>query len=137
MKTHKSIVKRFKRYIVILLSTLILSIFIKNSFLDILLFFLMCLPICYFFYIVIKKFRLYYELLFILISSLIFFINFRIIRSYMLPPMIGQDGTVGFTHYFGYPFYFESIVFLIFFLAPFFVILIKKVKMMGNDNYEK
>lgn len=49
---------------------------------------------------------------------LILLINFRSFRSLVFGPEIGKEKIVGYTHYFGYPFYFDTILFFVFIFVP-------------------
>lgn len=65
----------------------------------------------------------------LLIYALSIFATFRYIRSLFYPPEILEEKIVGYAQYFGYPFYFDTLLFFIFVLtpiAPLFYILFKK-----------
>ena len=57
-------------------------------------------------------------LIYIFIIYLFIFLNFRYLRSLFGRPEIGENGIIGYAQYFGYPLYFETILFAIFILAP-------------------
>lgn len=63
---------------------------------------------------------------------LIVFILFRNIRALFPPPEIYSNKIVGYSQYFGYPFYFDNILFwailVVTFFAPFTLKLWKKKK---------
>jgi len=63
------------------------------------------------------------------IFGMVFIFSFKSIRGFMYPPEIGKEKIVGFAHYFGYPFYFDTIVFFVFIFSPVivaFLILLRK-----------
>lgn len=70
----------------------------------------------------------------IMLSSLlniVLLVNFKNIRSIFPPPEIGRDGLVGFAQYFGYPFYFDTLIFFFMIFVPistFIVLYIKNRK---------
>ncbi len=57
-----------------------------------------------------------------LFELVILLMFFRPLRRLSPPPEITKVGTVGFAHYFGYPFYFETIVFWSVFLSPIIIV---------------
>lgn len=66
------------------------------------------------------------SLLFFLIFVLI--LSFRKIRDAFPPTEIGHEKIVGYTQYFGYPFYLDTIIFFVFVLSPLIsVFLIHKI----------
>ena len=71
-----------------------------------------------------KTFLLSFTLLIVLMFG------FKKIRALFPPPEIGSDKLVGFSQYFGYPFYFDSLffIFLIFFPVAFFSFFYYKEK---------
>ncbi|MCL5438471.1 MAG: hypothetical protein M1268_00595 [Patescibacteria group bacterium] len=67
----------------------------------------------------------------LLVSSIfliILMLGFKKTRSLFPPPEIGNDKLIGFSQYFGYPFYFDTIFFFMLILIPIciFVILYKR-----------
>ena len=63
-------------------------------------------------------------LFYISIIYLIILLNFRQLRSLFGSPKITGDGIVGYAHYFGYPLYFEIIIFFVFILSPIVVFFV-------------
>ncbi|GEM_PF-3098869 len=53
-----------------------------------------------------------------IILNLVLLLGFKKIRSYISPPEIGRDGLVGFAQYFGYPFYFDTLIFFFMIFVP-------------------
>lgn len=60
----------------------------------------------------------------------IFFIMaaFKKIRAVFPPPEITKDKLVGFTHYFGYPIYFDNMIFLLIIFLPVVILFIFSFK---------
>ena len=62
------------------------------------------------------------------ILSLLIFISFRVLRKMFPLPEINQEKIVGYSQYYGYPLYFETILFFTFLLLPIVTfILCKKI----------
>ena len=61
-----------------------------------------------------------------LLEIFLILVFFRKLRSIFPPPPIEKSGIVGFAQYFGYPFYFETIVFLVVVISPFVIVSIIK-----------
>jgi len=81
----------------------------------------------------IKKIYLIAVILF-LFELVVLLMFFRPLRRLSPPPEITQVGTVGFAQYFGYPFYFETIVFWIVFLSP--LVLVWIIKLFIHTHHE-
>jgi hypothetical protein len=67
----------------------------------------------------------------IIVSTLMIFflmLGFKKIRAFFPPPEIANEKLVGFAQYFGYPFYFDSIVFLLVVLLPILMLFIFSFK---------
>lgn len=58
-----------------------------------------------------------------IILNLVLLLSFKKIRSYLSPPEIGRDGLVGFAQYFGYPFYFDTLIFFLMIFVPIFIFI--------------
>ena len=77
--------------------------------------------------------------IYIFIFSIFFLFSFKLIRNLMPPPMIGKDKIVGYAQYFGYPIYFDAVVFLLFLSMPALAALViltrqKFVRFKKNDS---
>lgn len=57
-------------------------------------------------------------LLYFSIGALFILFTFRKVRSFFPPPSIGESKIVGYAQYFGYPFYFDTVLFFVFLLSP-------------------
>lgn len=56
------------------------------------------------------------------IGGVVFFgLFFRKIRDMLPPPQINQTKIVGYTQYFGYPFFLDTVIFFLFLLFPFII----------------
>ena len=67
----------------------------------------------------------------IIVSTLMIFflmLGFKKIRTFFPPPEITNQKLVGFAQYFGYPFYFDSIVFLLVVFLPILMLFIFSFK---------
>lgn len=68
----------------------------------------------------------------VVLELLLFVFTFRQLRDTLPPPYIkgGAGMTVGYSHYAGYPFYFDTVLFLTLFLSPILLLFIlsKKIK---------
>lgn len=68
-------------------------------------------------------------LLYSVILLLIFFILFRPIRDIVVAPRIGEQKIVGYSHYIGYPFFIDTILFFVLMSIPIascFIVLLRK-----------
>ncbi|OGH06031.1 MAG: hypothetical protein A2W22_03855 [Candidatus Levybacteria bacterium RBG_16_35_11] len=59
--------------------------------------------------------------LFVFLALLVFF---KFARNFFPPPEITQQKIVGYAHYYGYPLYFDSILFFYILLCPVFAYLV-------------
>ena len=77
-----------------------------------------------------RKFILLSAISFFFIEALLLFVTFRKMRLFFSSPAIGEDKIIGFTHYFDYPFYFDTLIFLLLSLTPFilFYVLKKEIR---------
>lgn len=66
---------------------------------------------------------------FVLLIILMF--SFKKIRAFFPPPEIGNDKLVGFSQYFGYPFYFDNLLFAFLIAFPVAVFLFFYYKEKG------
>ena len=72
-----------------------------------------------------RKLKILLEgLLYISLMYLAILMTFRQLRSLFSYPKIAEDGIVGYAQYFGYPMYFETIIFFIFVFSPVLVFFI-------------
>lgn len=62
--------------------------------------------------------------LYIAIIYLIILVSFRQLRSLFSPSKVIEGEIVGYAQYFGYPLYFETIIFFIFILSPIIIFFI-------------
>ena len=66
-----------------------------------------------------KKFKILIEgLFYISIIYSIILLNFRQLRYSFSPPKTTENEIIGYAQYFGYPLYFETIIFFVFILSP-------------------
>ena len=61
-------------------------------------------------------------------STVVVFLSFRTIRDLFPPPRITENKIVGFTQYFGYPFFFDTIIFFLFVISPALIFLLIKIR---------
>lgn len=81
-----------------------------------------------------QRFKILIEgVFYISIIYLIILLNFRQLRLLFKPPEITENGIVGYAHYFGYPLYFETIIFFVFILSPIVVFFILSRIRMYRD----
>jgi hypothetical protein len=66
------------------------------------------------------------------IINLLLLIFFKKIKAIIPPPEIGNSGSVGFVHYFGYPAYIDTLVFLFIIFSP--VIVIYVINKLNNKK---
>jgi hypothetical protein len=105
-------------YLIVLSAFVITAFFWQNKFLDGVVCLVFLLPL---FYIVYKASRKIYLLVSILSfggALFTFLIFFRKIRDALPPPIINQTKIIGYTHYFGYPFLLDTVVFFFFIFFP-------------------
>lgn len=114
-------------YISLTLFFLIVSILINVSYVVFL--FLFFVPFIFFiFKFSSLKILLEVFIHFTLIIGTIFF-TFRYFRSLFYPPKIAENKIVGYAQYFGYPLYFDTLLFFFFIMMPalmFFYILFRR-----------
>lgn len=61
----------------------------------------------------------------IYVTFIVFFLLiFRVIRSLFLPPEISSYKIVGYSQYYGYPFYYDTLAFFVLILFPSIIFLI-------------
>ena len=88
------------------------------------------------------------EVIFLLSSFFVLFLvvvslglSFRKTRDLLPPTEIGPQKIVGYTQYFGYPFYLDTIIFFVFICSPFISIIlffaINKLRQKGVMKYDK
>lgn len=67
-------------------------------------------------------------ILFLLCASTdgIFLILLKLLRFLFPPSIIGTDKIIGYVQYNGYPFYFDTIIFLLFLIIPLGILLAAK-----------
>lgn len=72
----------------------------------------------------------------LLVTWLIILLYFRLFRNFFPIPRIGEEKIVGFAHYYGYPFYFDTVMFFIFILSPLILVVFTKF-FIGRTEYGK
>lgn len=76
------------------------------------------------------KLKLLLEVLvYLVIQLFIFFMLFRPIRNEMALPWIGEQKIVGYSHYTGYPFFIDTVLFFVLMSTPItacFIVLLRK-----------
>ncbi len=68
----------------------------------------------------------------ILLEIAVLFATFRQFRLLFHPAKITDAKVIGFAHYFGYPFYFDTIIFFLIFLSP--IIIVGLLKLIESRN---
>lgn len=68
----------------------------------------------------------------LIIQIVVLFVTFRELRLFFPPAKITDAKVIGFSHYFGYPFYFDTIIFFLLFLSP--VIFVGFQKFIDNKR---
>ncbi len=94
------------------------------------------LPIFYSIYLSKKRSILLVNLLLLGLFLIVFVLSFRNIRDSLPPPKIDETKIVGYTHFFGYPFYLDTVIFFIFILYQpvFFFVLRFTSKIKKKDK---
>lgn len=99
------------------------EIFIKRIFV-ILLSIMAVLPVVLIVSQIKKKSSLIVAILSFGITLFLFGLFFRKVRDSLSPPSISDTKIIGYTHYFGYPFYLDTIVFFFFVFFPILVFVL-------------
>ncbi|GEM_PF-3172532 len=96
--------------------------------------FLACLPA---FLITLNKIRwIFFAIIINFFALVIVFISsFRIVRDALPPTRIGNEKIIGYTQYFGYPFYLDTVIFFIFIFYSVVFFLI--IKLLRKKNSKK
>lgn len=68
----------------------------------------------------------------IMLEIIILFATFRQLRLLFHPAKITDAKVIGFAHYFGYPFYFDTIIFFFIFLSP--IIIVGLLRIIEKRN---
>ena len=130
MKLEKAIVRNSGLYIFLLSLLTVINIINSNIVIGkVLLFFLLLLisaPLIFLILISRHKNILILTNLLILFLLGIFAVYFRKLRDVMPDPAISKETSIGYSQYFGYPLYLDSLIFFILILSPvLFYIFIK------------
>lgn len=112
-----------KVYIVLVSIVTVITILFPYAFFKLSLFFLLSVPV----FVILFKSKLRSFLIIYLASfaPLFFLIAlfFRKLRDHLLPPQITDSKIIGYTHFFGYPFYLDNIIFFIIIFYPLLIFL--------------
>lgn len=109
-------------YILILLGLSFVTFFVSEGLFKKMLLFLLllivCLPACFLLPILKKKIYVFLGVMLFVILVMCLGIFFRTIRDTLPPPIIDRTHIVGYTHYFGYPFSMDTVIFFLFISFP-------------------
>jgi hypothetical protein len=113
-----------------------MAFFIQNTQLHVSMVFIICIISLIPFFILFlssKHLLLHIKMLSVLFLFLsVFALSFRKIRDILPPPEITEQKIVGYSHFFGYPFFLDTVIFFFFILYPFLayitIIFIQKLK---------
>lgn len=119
MASHKATYNRlFSMYLFLLVLFLFLSLLLKNAVVDILSVVFSIVP---FFLILkdtfIRRFSMSISP-FVFFSMILLGIFYKFGRIFFSNPQINKDSIVGYAHFYGYPLYFDHIVFFLFIAIP-------------------
>ena len=67
-------------------------------------------------------------ILVIILMLLLFFLTFRMLRDSLPPPAISENKIIGYTQYFGYPYWLDTIIFFIFLIFPLITFILNRIK---------
>lgn len=67
------------------------------------------------------------------LSTLVIFLSFRAIRNIFPIPHVNDNKIIGYAQYYGYPFYFDTVLFFIFLLLP-FIIFFLEYRQIKNEK---
>jgi len=121
----KLLFKKANNYLILLSIITVILLFYPSNFLKtvllIIVLLILCLPIFYVFYKLKNKFAVLIEAIFFVLLAIIFILTFRKLRDSLPPPAINQTKIIAYTQYFGYPFYLDTAIFLVFIFFPIIV----------------
>lgn len=84
-----------------------------------------------------KIFKFFTEVFFYwMISLVVLTLCFRGVRQAINPPSIDSNKIVGHTQYFGYPFYFDSIIFHLFLFLPILMLMVVVIRVKLTNAYK-
>ncbi len=131
MWDDKSIIAKYFNYYLLVVFSLFIILFTHKGFpvvgiLNIIFLFILILPVT--FVIFKSKYRkpAFLSLIYIVSESFLMFIFFRKIREFFPLKAISEDKIVGYSQYFGYPFNFDTFIFITFLLSPIVIFVLFK-----------
>lgn len=62
------------------------------------------------------------------VAILFLMLTFKKLRIFFPPPEISNEKLIGFAQYFGYPFYFDTLIFFLIIFLPILILFIFSVK---------